>query len=133
MDRQHVTPNVEDEEEDDDEEYEKNSSTTPTTNHVMSMQNLLITDSPTSSPILNQSQQPLFPRTVLPALHALEPSLVTPSTHYYTTNSSLSLPNPLSDSPQDYNLPALTRPALPKPYISYSHINHNHLNRENSP
>jgi hypothetical protein len=116
--RLQVSPRTEEEEEEDDE-CERSSSST---NHVMSMQNLLITDSP--------PPQPLFPRTVLPVPHALEPSLTAPSTHYYTATSSL--PNPLSDSPQDYNLPALIRPASPNPYHSYYHLNY-HLNRENSP
>jgi hypothetical protein len=130
LDRQQVSPKPEEDEEDEyDDEYERSFSTT--TNHVMSMQNLLITDSPTPPPM--QLESSFLPRPIrLPAPHALEPSLITPSNHYYTaTSSTSSLPNPLSDSPQNYNLPALIGPSSPK--YSYYHLNYHHLNRENSP
>ncbi|GAN08126.1 hypothetical protein MAM1_0190c07633 [Mucor ambiguus] len=95
---------------------ESPSSSTSSTNHVMSMQNLLISDNeePSLLPPLGKIVLPLPSSSASPSLsatpHAIEPSV---SQYYYTASSS--------SSPPMYNLPAIRPPSSSPPHYTRYH------------
>ncbi|KAL9556058.1 hypothetical protein MBANPS3_002054 [Mucor bainieri] len=96
---------------------ESPSSSTSSTNHVMSMQNLLINDNEEPLPVpppLGKIVLPLPNSSASPSLsatpHAIEPAV---GQYYYTASSS-------SESPM-YNLPAIRPPSSSPPHYTHYH------------